>query len=215
MYVTNLCARLSTDCPKAPWVDRPSALQFIHGQGCRYALGDAERAPSVSLIDASDPTKGLVMAWGGGDPCEGTVDHDARLFNLRVVCEPDMEPADSPVLDHVAESPICSYTMTMRTRAGCPTSVPGLSGGTIFLIVLSSLVAAYLVGGVTYNVRFGEKQGLDAVPNAGFWRDLPGLVADGAGFLGGHLRALLQRPASAGGPPGAQGYERVSTRGDV
>eukprot|EP00762_Andalucia_godoyi_P002719 ANDGO_03289.mRNA.1 hypothetical protein len=57
-----------------------------------------------------------------------------------------------------------------------------LSGGSIFLILLTCLTFTYLVAGSVVQY-FRGRRGMDVVPNYGFWRILPGLVADGVRLL--------------------------------
>lgn len=57
-----------------------------------------------------------------------------------------------------------------------------LSGGSIFLIVLSSLITVYVIAGLVMNKVKG-RSGVDLLPNVEFWRSLPGLVADGYRFM--------------------------------
>ncbi|VEN36422.1 unnamed protein product [Callosobruchus maculatus] len=59
----------------------------------------------------------------------------------------------------------------------------GLSGGSIFLILLLVFLTIYLVGGglVLYFIR--GARGVEVIPNVEFWRNLPSLVKDGLIFL--------------------------------
>ena len=66
----------------------------------------------------------------------------------------------------------------------------GLSGGSIFLIILLVAVVLYLVGGVLFNKYRRGATGTDVLPNKAFWLDLPGLVAEGCRFSWHKIRAL-------------------------
>ncbi|CAH1999323.1 unnamed protein product [Acanthoscelides obtectus] len=59
----------------------------------------------------------------------------------------------------------------------------GLSGGSIFLIMLLVFLTIYLVGGglMLYFIR--GARGVEVIPNIEFWRNLPSLVKDGLMFL--------------------------------
>jgi hypothetical protein len=62
---------------------------------------------------------------------------------------------------------------------GAPVPAEGLSGGWIFIIVLSSVLVAYVGGGFAYNIYLNDLSGLEACPHLRFWVELPGLVRDG------------------------------------
>ena len=53
---------------------------------------------------------------------------------------------------------------------------------TIFLILFGTLAGAYLVSGTYYGMAVQNKSGMAALPNAGFWREVGGLVKDGMTF---------------------------------
>src|SRR4051794_30612584 len=57
-----------------------------------------------------------------------------------------------------------------------------LSGGWIFIIILSVVVPLYVVGGCVYKHQKLGATGMDKCPNVEFWRDLPSLVKDGFAF---------------------------------
>eukprot|EP01061_Rhynchopus_euleeides_P024103 TRINITY_DN3894_c0_g2_i1.p2 TRINITY_DN3894_c0_g2~~TRINITY_DN3894_c0_g2_i1.p2 ORF type:complete len:203 (+),score=58.22 TRINITY_DN3894_c0_g2_i1:61-609(+) len=59
----------------------------------------------------------------------------------------------------------------------------GLTGGAIFLIVFFVGGFVYFAGGFAYNYQAKQLRGSEAIPNAAFWKDLPALMKDGAGFL--------------------------------
>ncbi|XP_023024128.2 cation-dependent mannose-6-phosphate receptor [Leptinotarsa decemlineata] len=59
----------------------------------------------------------------------------------------------------------------------------GLSGGSVFLIILIVLATVYFIGGALISYFIRGARGVEIVPNIDFWRNLPGLVKDGAIFL--------------------------------
>jgi len=94
-------------------------------------------------------------------------------------------------------APTCSstqqkngYKYTLNTAAACPTSPKGLSGGSVFLILLFVFAAVYLIGGVAYNKFQRHESGLELIPNIEFWREFPGLVQDGVVFVVHKVRGI-------------------------
>eukprot|EP00048_Salpingoeca_helianthica_P000333 m.40890 g.40890 ORF g.40890 m.40890 type:complete len:879 (-) comp10408_c1_seq1:104-2740(-) len=68
----------------------------------------------------------------------------------------------------------------------CPSSAPGgsssstgISGGSVFLIVLFAVAGTYFIGGLAFNYL---AHGQVSILHASFWSQLPGLVADGFRF---------------------------------
>lgn len=104
----------------------------------------------------------------------------------------DLDPLSDYVVNVVVRTHVGTLTsyVPLEIYGGAGPARPGfdrshrLSGGSIFLIVLFSVLGAYFVFGSVINAARG-KRGLSVVPNAGFWRDLPHLVADGYRFVTG------------------------------
>jgi hypothetical protein len=67
----------------------------------------------------------------------------------------------------------------------------GLSGGSIFLIILLVVSFVYVVAGCIWNVKRNSKPfGRESCPNAGFWGALPGHTKAGCAFTYTKLRSL-------------------------
>eukprot|EP01123_Difflugia_compressa_P003219 TRINITY_DN14108_c0_g1_i1.p1 TRINITY_DN14108_c0_g1~~TRINITY_DN14108_c0_g1_i1.p1 ORF type:complete len:176 (-),score=16.99 TRINITY_DN14108_c0_g1_i1:86-613(-) len=64
----------------------------------------------------------------------------------------------------------------------------GLSGGSIFLIVVFSLLAIYLIIGVIYNKLKNDSEGLQLIPNYDGWSKGCGLVQDGLSYTFSKIR---------------------------
>ena len=70
----------------------------------------------------------------------------------------------------------------------------GLSGGSLFLILLLGVaVPIYLGGGYFYNFKYTEKRGIEAVPQIEYWRQLPGLVKDGCLFSYAETKKFIEK----------------------
>jgi len=108
----------------------------------------------------------------------------------------------------------CGFTTRAQMKQSCgqPTPTPpiggssfylkiidsddqrGLSGGSIFLIILVVLLFVYCAGGITYNIKVKGASGAESVPNIAFWQKLPGLVKDGCLFT----KSKLMKSSSSG-----------------
>jgi len=82
----------------------------------------------------------------------------------------------------------CTFNIGLPANCGSgPAPGPdgpkgGLSGGTVFLIILLVLIPVYIAGGCVYKMKTKGTTGMESCPNVDFWRDLPGLVKDGFRF---------------------------------
>jgi len=70
---------------------------------------------------------------------------------------------------------------------------PAISGGWIFIIILSGLTVLYFVAGAVFNKFVRHKEGLEIIPNVEFWVALPGLVKDGFLFTYRKIAGLFGR----------------------
>lgn len=113
----------------------------------------------------------------------------------------------------------CSYTMFFRSKRACPTIVPanpsgGISGGSVFLIILFVGAALYVAAGVGYAKLYHNEW---SHPHLPLWRQFVGLVRDGFVYTtsfftgkGYHNIEHVEQPAGGGnaepaGPSGATG----------
>ena len=80
---------------------------------------------SVKLLDANDPTQGIMVTYNG-DYCTGG---KQRKFNIELSCADKL----NPVPTHAYELSGCEYTVYMPSVYGCPLECPvanrGLCGG--------------------------------------------------------------------------------------
>ncbi|XP_071102173.1 uncharacterized protein [Haliotis cracherodii] len=111
---------------------------------------------------------------------------------VTAICDPDLE---EPIVTVQGETSPQQYHLELRSQCacagGCSALGPpdeGLSGGTILLILVIVFGFIYLVAGMTFNRYRGGKEGVEMLPNRGFWSALPGLVKDGAVFTIGCIK---------------------------
>lgn len=182
-----------------------SVCQFISTQeeDNTFALGYFNKGePAYSMVDASDLSKGVRMTLNNGDNCE---DQTTGVFGPRTVhidfgCSSLISPSFA-----VTQTGDCVYNVKYDSPQGCykesvdpnpnpnPTNDEGLSGGTIFLILVIVVSFVYVVGGCLFNYFKNGLRGLDACPQKEFWFGLPGLVRDGCAFTFGKIRSLCTK----------------------
>ena len=123
-------------------------------------------------------TQGVELYYFDGEQCEGGVARDVRV---QFFCDPDAG-AGKP-LDYYVLEEDCHYSITWPSKYGCPATAGVFFGGLTGWGVVGwfvAVAAAYIGGGCAYNVaRRGAALGPEALPHPEFWRELPGLVADG------------------------------------
>jgi len=142
----------------------------LGGKLYTYCVGSIEEGEMTGIPDG----KGAILEYD--EPL-----HGGRIGKVIINCVPG-----ALVANKVAISPakVTDYTFTFDSSAGCPTGrASGMSGGSIFLIILIAVAAAYVVGFVAYNYAVKKTQpGPDLLPHIDFWKSVPGLVQDGVTF---------------------------------
>ena len=89
-------------------------------RGALYALRSNHK---WSLIDETNPYRGIALEMEGGDVCKGSGGTNptataARSLKINFQCESDTEPL--PRREEVTEDNFCEYSFTMQTIHGCP-----------------------------------------------------------------------------------------------
>jgi len=136
-----------------------------------------------SLIDPTDPAIGVVLTFTNGEVCFLSSTRLDRVAIMKFYCG-----TGQPETFNIAEAPTCTFTLTYYSAAGCPAAdsgSSGLSGGSLFLIIVVIVVPLYVVIGCIYKSKAQGTAGMESCPNIEFWRDLPGLIKDGFKFLAG------------------------------
>jgi hypothetical protein len=126
-YLFNVCGEVSgvipDECKSVADVATSAALQ-INTRGTAseaddwcYSVGQYSEASSqMSLLDDSDPTKGLSLVYAG-DYCHNGVQ---RKFNIELICADKLNAVPTHALEYTS----CSYTITMPSIYGCPLECP-------------------------------------------------------------------------------------------
>jgi len=187
VYYLRFCAPITTQACQNPG---SSFCQFQGGQP-KESLG-AWATASWSKVSAG---AGGVTVTLNGDSSSGCP--QGRTSIVTVNCDPNAPavplPNPKPFQFIVTTQGGCTYSTSIVAPAGC--EVPskaksGLSGGSVFLIILIVVIPVYVAAGCVYKRKRQGLTGMEACPNVDFWRDLPGLVKSGFSFTYGKLRSL-------------------------
>jgi len=92
--------------------------EFVKGDYYCFILGHfnpKQNELKYNLIDVSDPTKGVTVAYPAGDRCSAT---DSRLRSASI----EVQCANTPAVVVSAQEPAaCAYNLVMKSYYGCPT----------------------------------------------------------------------------------------------
>merc|ERR1719411_999197 len=172
---------------------------------------DSSVVPSFNTD--SNPNGTWEFQFNNGDECNSV----PRSFNVYLDC--DLEAGDYQITE-AGESSQCTYGFRIRTKWACPFQKPpyggesdGISAGTVFCIILASVVFAYFVFGwclcAVLNRKdrgFGDVTG--NIPHVTFWTKLPALTFAGCCFTKDFVLALFNKDGNETGnedTPGSNG----------
>jgi len=165
-YEFSICSNsaASTSCTNT--ISDSCAVQILDTR-C-YNLGKWDNSYKVST------TPGFLLikfANGESDDCTDTSGKTfSRSITFTFTCNNGVE-----IGTLTSEEPDqCAYEITIPTKYVCseyilPNATAGLSGGSIFLIILLVVITVYCVGGFGFNKYRGSAEGFEAVPHASFW----------------------------------------------
>ncbi|CAF1457410.1 unnamed protein product [Adineta steineri] len=153
-----------------------SAMGYLDGYG---------KSPNLEFKEnPQGPGTGVVMTMRNAK-----CNMNKRLVKITFICDTSIT---NPTTMDVKENPTCQFDITVKAAGACPIKEGGVSGGTVFIIILLVLVIVYLLGGILYN-RFKEKQtGLAVLPHPGFWLLIVGLALTGCRFCINSIRNCFQ-----------------------
>ncbi len=184
-YWMNMCAisNKGGDC-----ADKNGMICQANAEGKQFTLAtwtDAGHSPEWSIT--ADNEVALFLRNGPAD-CFKFPESVARNTTVFFYC-------GNPDNFVVSEYPdaLCVYTMKFPTPILCPGhggKKGGMSGGTIFLIIVIVVTFVYIVGGCIWNWKRNEKRGMEACPHRTFWCAIPGYTKDGCMFTWGKIRGL-------------------------
>mmetsp|Transcript_107668 Transcript_107668/g.131384 ORF Transcript_107668/g.131384 Transcript_107668/m.131384 type:complete len:243 (+) Transcript_107668:150-878(+) len=133
-----------------------------------FWLATAEQEPSTS-----DENDVFTLQYYGGQTSEGCPDPGNRYTDINFHCNEDVNTYN--VLG-CGEQSFCHYYLDIETKHVCDIiNNTGLSGGWIFIIIISSFFFMYCVIGYVYNGS-KTKNWSDVrsnMPHFGFWTTVP------------------------------------------
>lgn len=155
-------------------------------------LGDMQ-TQEIALIDEHDANKGIRLAYRDGDICKKQVSGQMEIGSREVTYEIECDRgADPGVLQKIVETSMCDYTIQFKSKHACPTNGSSGSKGWSFVFLVLLAAGLYLGIGIGINKYKYGMQGIEAVPNIGFWRQVPGLVKDGVAFSAEQSKAGVE-----------------------
>jgi hypothetical protein len=117
----------------------------------------------------------------------GEEDNSVRKGTVTIKCNP---AATKPLkIDIHNPTNVNDYSIEFESAAACPKT--GLSGGSIFLIIVIPGLAIYFFGGMLYLGVIKGYRGKELIPNLEFWLTIPGLVQDGVTFTISKIKEKL------------------------
>jgi len=177
IYSFSICGNNADGSRCSNTMDSSCAIQILSSR-C-YNLGKWDNSYDVSTT--TDPLI-IKFANGESDECSDSSGKPMdRSITFDFKCEDSVEMGTLTS----TEPSTCAYEITIPTKYVCdeyilPNATEGLSGGSIFLIVLLVLITVYCIGGFGFNNYRRSAEGLEAVPQSSFWcKQLPFWVKTG------------------------------------
>ena len=181
VYNWNICA-VQNSCPSECGTTGTVACQ---------SCASAPRSIGVISAQTFQVTPGINSVnfiYGQGSISSGC-GGIARNSNISVACS---TTATAAIMVNAPPNGQCFYTIIMNSSFACPSTVKpppplkppssGLSGGSIFLIVISCLFVTYMIAGALYQWKMHEASGMDLCPNREFWSESGSLIKGGTLF---------------------------------
>ncbi|XP_055641190.1 cation-dependent mannose-6-phosphate receptor-like [Toxorhynchites rutilus septentrionalis] len=75
-----------------------------------------------------------------------------------------------------------NFRMMLFSSHACSYTVPGSTGKVLLILFFVGIFTYFTIGSIVRFMYLGAR-GIEVVPNLDFWKDLPGLVRDGASFV--------------------------------
>jgi hypothetical protein len=166
-----------------------------------FAPARWDNTPAFTPVITERPTGGLTLEFNNGD--EFPSKQKPQVFI-------DLDCGSTKTASK-QDTTLPVIRLSIQHPLGCPANA-GLSGGGIFLIVFFSVFAGYFIIGFLV-CKFGlKKEGLDAIPQRGFWCALPGLYLAGCQCVIGRIRnkkgsGFSEENSGSGSTYGSSEYE--------
>lgn len=168
----NVCDPLviANSCPAkanaAAIVIEPVTVPACEGS----VVGDVNHA-QWSLLDATDPMKGVSITYTNGDACQSAATSPPKTVTYSISCDNN---GQSSLNNVVADSSGCNYEFVFSSPSACP-SIPSPqslgTGGVVFVLILVAIFL-YIAIGIGWKKRVKGTSGMESIPHIDFWRAL-------------------------------------------
>jgi len=173
-YRMNICGGVVSD----PKCGGAGICSFWKDDGTyhqQYGDWNAPPSPQWELITTGVPRDGVRVTFTNGkSSCMGKI--ETAYMNLK--CDPTAPSVKTFIVQE--DFGKCTLTITFTNAVSCPGggggggsgSSSGMSGGTVFLIILAVTIPIYIAGGCYWNRTKKGMAGVEACPNYDFWRGI-------------------------------------------
>lgn len=179
-------------CTLASNLDRIKALNKPYGMVQQTLNEKPERFFGIGQYTNSTIIQGndwVILEYLDGQPYGISCGSEPRRARVMLNCDSSVAIGEEELVVYEEESnktQECFYLFEMKTSVVCPTpstSTPGLSIGSILVIVFVCVVSLYLILGCAYMRFVLHAKGKEQCPNYSFWQDFGNLQADGCDLV--------------------------------
>ncbi|EFA77320.1 hypothetical protein PPL_12531 [Heterostelium album PN500] len=160
-----------------------SAVQLKPSSVCAprptmYTFGNQNM---IQISPRTDDEDGGVVDYQTGSTCGGQ--NNVRKTTINILCTGEES------VQSITEIGNCQVIINVTAACGNHMSSKkgGLGGGWIFVIILLSVSAAYIIFGTIINWKVRHHEGANIFPNIDFWRGFGTLITDGVLFIRGKI----------------------------
>eukprot|EP01123_Difflugia_compressa_P014182 TRINITY_DN708_c0_g1_i2.p1 TRINITY_DN708_c0_g1~~TRINITY_DN708_c0_g1_i2.p1 ORF type:complete len:250 (+),score=48.13 TRINITY_DN708_c0_g1_i2:38-787(+) len=152
----------------------------------------------IYCIGVVDATSIVGKAAGAGVELTYKSPRGGRVGKVTVNCDQGGDFISKTVA--ISPQTVNGYTFTFSSCGACPggggsgchDTTGELSGGSIFLIIVFSLLFVYVVSVSIFNyVKNDARTPMEILPHVSFWKSVPGLVQDGVSFVISKIRSAV------------------------
>jgi len=177
-FYTRFCGKTDYNC------NQPTSVCLLRPDGqTKYNCGQAWLSKGWSLTSNNPVT--LDNLYPNGSVCSGGI---YRSTDIQLVCN---MTAPKPFWVKSATLSNCKYSFELHTCYVCDSPCSGSNNslgfdiGWLLIVIVFSLFIVYLIIGAVVKWKVYNAEGLELIPNWGFWSDLPLLIKDGVFYLVG------------------------------
>lgn len=173
-----------------------SICSHIEGSEPNVAAVQYTKEKNVSLgksnmVDIMGGTDWILLTYYGGDKYENHCTLTGRVTQIMIICDPKVLKGKFEILEErrlSSNQSNCYYLFELGSNVSCTLKkeeiLPQkLSSGSVFCILLFTIVSVYLICGFLYKRIVIGAKGLEQIPNYTFWRDFGNLQADGCDYI--------------------------------